>query len=135
MRSGLRISASALAPQDTLEYSWKTSINRLRFSSKQESWNRLAARVATPLANPQPGSLEEFIVEHYWGYARGRDGITREYRVAHPPWRIAAADNVTWECDIPSTYNAPLADYLAVPPTSAIIADGSPIQVFRGCTL
>ncbi len=28
------------------------------------------------LAIPAAGSLEEFIVEHYWGYVRGRDGET-----------------------------------------------------------
>ena len=97
--------------------------------------NRLAARVAAPLALPSAGSLEEFIIEHYWGYTRGRDGQTREYQVAHVPWRIAAADNVTWNCDIPANYNPPLAEYLATPPTSSFIAEGSAIQVFRGSRL
>jgi hypothetical protein len=31
-----------------------------------------------------PGSEEEFITEHYWGYTRQRDGGTIEYRVEHP---------------------------------------------------
>jgi uncharacterized protein YqjF (DUF2071 family) len=135
MRSDSQIAGPTLAPNDTLDYSWKSVPNRWRLSSMSDRWNRLAARVAAPLANPQPGSLEEFMVEHYWGYTHGRDGTTREYRVAHPPWRIAPADNVTWDCDIPLTYDTPLADFLAAPPTSAIIAEGSPIQVFRGHTI
>ena len=91
-----------------------------------------AAHVAAPLALPAPGSLEEFIIEHYWGYTHGRAGQTGEYQVAHVPWRIAAADNVTWDCDIAANYNPPLAEFLATPPTSAFIAEGSAIQVFRG---
>ena len=81
-------------------------------------WNRLAARMATPLTMPPRGSLDEFIVEHYWGYVRNRDGRTCEYRVAHPPWRVARADHVTWDCDLASNYEPPLAEYLAASPTA-----------------
>ena len=88
--------------------------------------------MAAPLTTPPQGSLDEFIVEHYWGYVRGRDGQTREYRVAHSPWRVAPADDVSWDCDLPSTYGAPLAEYLAVRPASALVAEGSAVQVFRG---
>ena len=106
--------------------------SRLRFSKTKP-----LARIASPPGRrptraPAPGSLEEFIIEHYWGYTHGRDGQTREYQVAHVPWRIAAADNVTWDCDIAANYNSPLAEFLARPPTSAFIAEGSPVQVFRG---
>jgi hypothetical protein len=104
----------------------------LRFSKSAARSNRLTAQVATPLAPPTPGSLEEFIVEHYWGYTRGRDGQTREYPVAHISWRTAPADNITWDCDIAANYNSPLAEFLTAPPTSAIITAGSPVQVFRG---
>ena len=98
----------------------------------RHTWNRAAAQLASPLALPAAGSLEEFIVEHYWGYTHGRHGGTNEYQVAHVPWRIATANNITWHCDIPTNYPGPFAEYLTAPPTSAIIAEGSPIQVFRG---
>ncbi len=130
MRSAISLAGSQLSTSDTLEYSWKVPLNRL--GRKSYRWNRLAARVAAPLELPGTGSLDEFIVEHYWGYVRGRDGRTREYRVAHPSWRIAPADDVIWDCDLPATCNTPLANYLAVPPTSALVADGSAVQVFRG---
>jgi hypothetical protein len=76
--------------------------------------------------------LDEFIVEHYWGYVRGRDGSTHEYRVMHPPWRLAPAEDVVWDCDLTATYGSPWAEYLAVAPANAVIADGSAVQVFRG---
>jgi hypothetical protein len=81
---------------------------------------------------PAAGSLEEFIVEHYWGYVRGRDGETWEYRVEHPTWRVAHADEVVWECDLAGTYESPLAEFLKVAPASALIADGSAVRVYRG---
>jgi uncharacterized protein len=123
MRSENQIAGAALAPNDKVAYSWK---------STPTHWNELSAQVAAPLTLPTPNSLEEFIVEHYWGYTHGRDGQTREYQVAHVPWRTAPATNVTWNCDVAANYDSPLVEFLNAPPASAIIAEGSPIQVFRG---
>jgi uncharacterized protein YqjF (DUF2071 family) len=145
MRSEIQIAGAELSPKDSVAYAWKNPSQKTIPLPFREGlgegspalaprchWNHLSAQVAAPLAIPTPGSLEEFIVEHYWGYTHGRDGRTREYQVAHVPWRTAPAANITWDCDIAATYNSPLAEFLTAPPTSAIIADGSPIQVFRG---
>ena len=132
MRSEIQIAGAELAAGDTLTYEWKSTSRRSRPSAKPIHLNRLTAQVAAPLAFPTPGSLEEFIVEHYWGYTHGRNGQTREYQVAHIPWRVAPADNITWDCNIATTYIPPLAEFLTAAPTSAIIAEGSPIQVYRG---
>lgn len=152
MRSVLQIAGPALATNDTLEYAWRSKETPLpnregqgegsphssrrriltNWRRKVPRWNRVAARVAGPLAFPSPNSAAEFFVEHYWGYVRARDGSTREYRVVHDPWQIAPAADVIWDCDLPATYNTPLAEYLRQPPTSAIIAAGSPIQVYSG---
>jgi hypothetical protein len=132
MRSATTMTGTELLVGDTLEYSWGSERGRPRRGQRQCDWNRLAARVAAPLELPSAGSLDEFIVEHYWGYVRGRDGQTREYRVAHRPWRVARADDVTWECDVPTTFDLPLAEYLAVPPANALVAEGPAVQVFRG---
>jgi uncharacterized protein YqjF (DUF2071 family) len=142
IRSSITMAGSELSVGDTVEYAWSPCSRPLRGRTHRgqlqggaqlpADWSRLAGRVAAPLALPPAGSLENFIVEHYWGYSRGRDGRTREYRVAHPPWRVAAADNIAWECDVAATYDGPFCELLSVPPASAIIADGSAIQVFRG---
>lgn len=111
---------------DRFSYSWKSR------STTGRRWNTLAARIDGPLQIPPPNSFDEFIVEHYWGYARGRDDITREYRVAHEPWRVAPVAEVTWNCDVAATYDTPFAQYLACPPKNALIADGASVQVFAG---
>jgi uncharacterized protein YqjF (DUF2071 family) len=136
MRSELHMSRTTLAEGDRVSYAWQSS--RLRLSGHPQPtalWNTLAARVAAPFRLPPANSFDEFIVEHYWGYAHGRDGATREYRVAHDPWRVALADDVTWDCDVAATYHTPLAKYLMSPPTSALIADGAAVQVFPGHTI
>lgn len=118
---------SPLRAGSRVAYQWQTG----RWLGRR--WNRVAARAAADPQLPEPGSLDEFIVEHYWAYVRGRDGTTWEYRVAHRPWRIAPASDVVWDCDLAATYgDSPLTPYLAAPPASAFIADGSPVQVFRG---
>jgi uncharacterized protein len=137
MRTNLNMSGASLALGDTIEYAWRSNGSwplrgRPDTGQLQDGWNRLAARVAAPPAIPAANSLDEFLVEHYWGYVHGRDDITREYRVTHDPWMVALADDVIWDCDVPLTYSTPLAKYLSSPPTTALIAAGSPIHLYRG---
>ena len=56
--------------------------------------------------------------------------------MAHRPWRVAPAGDVDWNCDLAATYgDSPLAEFLDVRPALAFVADGSPVQVFRGRTV
>jgi uncharacterized protein YqjF (DUF2071 family) len=79
----------------------------------------------------QAGSEEEFIAEHYWAYTRQRNGSTLEYEVEHPPWRISPARSVHYDGDVEAIYGKAFAPYLCEP-TSAFVADGSPVLVRRG---
>jgi hypothetical protein len=141
MHSNIDIANTQLSAGDTIEYAWRTNAplpvgeGSGEGSSRRAqaaNWNRLAARVAAPLQLPARDSFEEFIVDNYWGYVRGRDGCTREYRVLHDPWRVAPVDEVEWDCDLAATYDPPFVEYLAAKPASALVADGSAIKLFRG---
>jgi uncharacterized protein YqjF (DUF2071 family) len=156
MRSQTHIANKILAPGDRIEYAWQTKKTLLphrearrelgragqgegsngsrlfRGRPLSHHWNYLAGRISAPLSLPRPGSFEEFIIDNYWGYVRGRDGRTREYRVLHAPWRVAPVDEVEWDCDLAATYDPPFAEYLDAPPADAFVADGSPIELFRG---
>jgi uncharacterized protein YqjF (DUF2071 family) len=94
-------------------------------------WNTLRARVIGAPAALVPRSEEEFITEHYWGYTAQRNGGTVEYRVEHPSWRVWAADEAALDADVAALYGAEFAAALAAPPSSAFVADGSPIVVRR----
>ncbi|MBL8206047.1 MAG: DUF2071 domain-containing protein [Blastocatellia bacterium] len=101
----------------------------------QHNWNSLRAQIT---GEPQPwqaGSEEEFITEHYWGYAKQRDGGTVEYKVEHPPWRVWRAQTADFDCDIKGIYGAPFVEALQAQPRSAFVAVGSPVSVYQGVRL
>jgi hypothetical protein len=98
-------------------------------------WERLWA---TAQGEPQPitaGSEEEFITEHYWGYAAQRGGGCVEYGVEHPRWRVWPAATYGFECDVAHLYGPAFVDALTGPPRSAFIAEGSAVAVRRGARL
>ncbi len=78
------------------------------------------------------GSESQFIAEHYWGYARQRDGGTVEYRVAHPPWRVCEALSARLDCDVAHLYGDRFVGAMDGEPTSAFLADGSAVTVSHG---
>jgi len=88
-----------------------------------------------PWSLPAAGSLDEFIIEHYWGYSVQRDGSTMEYEVTHPRWRIAPALNSTFDCEASSLYGRAFGRALAAEPASAFLVDGSAVEVHRGVVL
>jgi hypothetical protein len=81
------------------------------------------------------GSEEEFIAQHYWGYSARQGGGTVEYRVDHPPWRIWQAASARLDCDVENLYGREFVKFLAVQPSSAFLAEGSAISVYRGVTI
>lgn len=83
----------------------------------------------------EPGSEQEFITEHYWGYTRRRDGSTLEYRVEHPRWRVWTAKDAQLDCDVAALYGDRFVEYVGAQPFSAFLADGSEVTVFKGVRL
>lgn len=98
----------------------------------EEGWAALKLGVA---GDPKPlreGSEEQFITEHYWGYAAQRDGATMEYRVEHPSWKVWRAEHVEFSGDVEALYGREFAEVLHRRPSSAFLADGSAVEVLRG---
>lgn len=95
-------------------------------------WESLSAATRGEPAPIESGSEAEFIFEHYWGYARRRDGGTTEYEVEHPRWRVWPVETATLECDAANLYGPAFAAALAGTPRSAFVAEGSAVQVRRG---
>ncbi|HYU36241.1 MAG TPA: DUF2071 domain-containing protein [Thermoanaerobaculia bacterium] len=95
-------------------------------------WYRLAARMRGAPAIPPPGSEEEFITEHYWGYALQKNGSAFEYRVEHPQWEVWAATEAAFEGDAGALYGPDFSPFFTGPPVSAFVAAGSPVSVRYG---
>ena len=113
------------APDGSVRYEWYFG----------DRWQSLAAQISGEPAALVPGSEEEFITEHYWGYCRQRDGSTLEYRVEHIPWRVWTAANARLDCDAIALYGMDLAPFLRGPPASTFVAEGSPVVVRQGVRL
>lgn len=125
MWHGTDLTEASFTRTGVVEYGWmeKTGRNFLRVR---------ATGKAQPLV---AGSEEEFITEHYWGYAAQRDGGTVEYQVEHPSWNVWQVSEAEFSCDIKRVYGAQFAEALRGKPSSAFVADGSPIIVRKGVRL
>lgn len=116
-------SAVPAAPVETpgrLTYEWRTGTE----------WQRLAATPVGAPAVPDPTSDAAFVTEHHWGYTRQRDGSTVEYEVAHPAWRVWKATAPVLAADAIGLCGRAFAGALSGPPTSALVAEGSPVIVY-----
>ena len=78
------------------------------------------------------GSLDQFITEHYWGYAATPEGAGLEYQVAHDPWRVWTASQASFEGEPGGLYGVDLARCLKREPDSAFLAQGSAVTVYSG---
>jgi hypothetical protein len=105
---------------------------RWRFAGRDHEIRVTARGEAREVA---AGSEAEFITEHYWGYVGRSHGSTLEYRVDHPRWRTWTAHEARLECDVARLYGARFVDSLTGSPTSAFLADGSHVTVFKGTRL
>jgi uncharacterized protein YqjF (DUF2071 family) len=95
----------------------------------KSQWNKLGGIVNDTFAPIQPGSPEEFIFEHYWGYNTLSDKLTMEYQVEHISWKVAEVKDSIFEADIAELYGKNFEPYLSVKPYSAFFANGSEISV------
>lgn len=98
-------------------------------------WNSLEVTTAGDPYLSTPGSEEEFITEHYWGYTAQRDGSTIQYQVEHPKWKVWRAAHARFDCDVAAVYGSQFAPYLNKEPSSAFLAEGSDVVVYEGTTL
>ena len=103
------------------QYEWKHS----------GRWNGLSLQAKGEGQPLIPGSHEEFITEHYWGYTAQRDGGSIEYRVEHPSWNVWQAESAELDCNVAALYGAQFAEPLSRPPDSAFLADGSAVAVYK----
>jgi uncharacterized protein len=124
MRHAHDLEGGELRRDGSVEYGWRHG----------GEWNRLRVRTSGAAVRPAAGSAEEFIAEHYWGYAAAGGGAV-EYRVEHPPWDVRQAGDVELRCNASELYGPKFAEALSRPPASAFVAEGSAVTVHSGCRI
>lgn len=104
-----------------IEYRWQWKKN----------WNYLKAKAKKEILSIQPGSIEEFITEHYWGYTSINKEKTSEYEVCHPSWQYYPIIDYDTFCTINELYGAAFVETMQTRPHSVILAKGSDITVMN----
>ncbi len=92
-------------------------------------WNKLEAVTEKEPVMMLPGSKEEFIAEHYWGYSRYNALTTIEYGVEHVPWLVHPVKLYTINCDFKKLYGEGFSFMNDQIPDSVFMAKGSPISI------
>ena len=110
------------ADHTKFSYEWKL----------KRRWNKLGATVSNHFEDIQPGSPEEFIFEHYWGYNKLTDTTTMEYQVEHVSWQVANVKDYVFDAEITELYGREFLPFLSKKPYSAFFATGSAISVRIG---
>lgn len=102
----------------------------LRLTGK---WQGMAAKPAGNWHGPNP--MEEFFVEHHWGYNRQTDGNTMVYEVTHAKWRTRPVELTRFDLDVKALYGQDWAEVLGGAPDSIVLAEGSAVGVFSGARI
>ena len=104
-----------------VEYSWK---------KKQQQWNSMWIKADTVLQDIAPGSAEEFIFEHYYGYNALNSKTAIEYSLEHPRWQVYPVKDYKLNCDVKKLYGADFVPFIEnVQPVSVFLAKGSDVKV------
>ena len=103
-------------------YEWKTG----------GRWIGFALKTGMELRRFKRNSLEEFILEHYWGYTRQKDGSTKEYGVNHVPWRVSNGKKIFVDRKLANFYGKDFSKVLKRKSNSVFLAEGSNVSVFSG---
>ena len=106
--------------QQHIGYHWKFN----------NHWNKLEAQTGLKKYAIQPGSEEEFITEHFWGYSAISKTATGEYQVEHPRWDIFPVEQYTVDCDFANLYGPSFSALNGQTPDSVFLAEGSAINVY-----
>ncbi|MFM9910938.1 MAG: YqjF family protein [Chitinophagaceae bacterium] len=104
-----------------VEYNWKKT---------NQKWNSMEIVAGTALMDIMPGSEEEFIFEHYFGYNQLKKNITIEYAVEHPRWQVYPIHISALKCDVKSLYGTSFVPFIeGITPESVFLAKGSEVIV------
>ena len=106
----------------------KTQVIRYQWKQDQK-WNTIQVTANVQKKSMAEESLGEFILEHYWGYARVDKRKTFEYEVTHATWNVYRIEKSMIDVDFERVYGLQFASLTRQNPHSVMMAEGSVITV------
>lgn len=122
------------APHEAI--AWQGSMCEIDYEwTHRGLWQRLGVRAENRLEPIPQGSLQEFITEHYFGYAPRRGGGTTEYAVEHQQWKAYPVRDYRISCNFASLYGEQFAHLSQRAPDHVLLAEGAPVAIRWGHTI
>ncbi|MBL4705214.1 MAG: DUF2071 domain-containing protein [Flavobacteriales bacterium] len=115
-----------------MKHSWfedEKSLNVIYEWHLNDKWNKIAVNTHIKPISIVEGSKEEFITEHYWGYAKHGDDQSNEYEVTHPQWETYQIKHFAIDVDYQAVYGDDFGFLSDSDPDSVMLAEGSEISV------
>lgn len=114
------------------EYTIENTHPTLKLQYRWGDGNYFNAEANSEASEINNNSLEEFITEHYWGFARINDYKTMQYGVEHPKWKMFPLLQYRLQCNFAALYGENFSYLSHTEPHSVLLAQGSNILVRKG---
>jgi hypothetical protein len=112
------------------EIDFKKTIKKVKYKWEiNKNWNHISVNASIEKEEMLPGSMQEFIFEHYYGYTKIKKKQSQEYKINHPRWFVNKISEYSINCDFSSMYGEDFSFLNSRQPNSVIIAEGSEITV------
>lgn len=116
-------------PMRHLIHSGKDSFSASYSFKVKGHWNMLSAKAEALERKINPGSLEDFIAEHYYGYNKWYGNRTLEIQLKRPAWKYQKLFSFDVDCQFEDYYSAEFLPYLSAEPHSAQVIAGSSVDM------
>jgi uncharacterized protein YqjF (DUF2071 family) len=121
-----------------MKHSWSSKDNKrvVQYSWKKlGKWNSIKLNASIEKFEIETNSETEFIIEHYWGYAKVNEQKSNEYEVTHPKWEVYIVNDYEIEVDFGTVYGEEFEFLNSLSPNSVMLAEGSEITVENKTTI
>lgn len=95
----------------------------------KNKWQKVTALVKNTTTKLQPNSIQEFIVDRYIAYVKGRGHKTYEYQINHKPWKLFDIKKTNISKEVLSLLPN---EFLNSKEIATYVVDGSEITVEKG---
>lgn len=94
-----------------------------------KKWFSINATILNKTVKLKPNSLQDFIVDRYIAFVKGRRNTTYEYKINHKPWRLF---DIQKTCIPKEVLNLLPKKFYTASEVSTYVVDGSAISVEKG---
>lgn len=134
--SGITLAANTFAREKYRKYPMKHAVRKMNgavsasysFEVKNH-WNSVSAKAEALEREILPGSLEDFIADHYYGYNIWYGNRTLEIQLKRPAWKYQKLLSFGVDCRFEDFYPPPFIPFLYEEPHSVQFVSGSPVDM------